>query len=233
MLKRAVFAIGLMSAAIAVRADAFDEQVASIVLLQNQNVQKDLKITEAQRTKMNTFAEKFNKEQQTYFAALQKESEKTKKAPTRDQKKEVQMVAGLKKQILAILSQTQIVRLRQISLQAIGVAALADDLVAKKVGLTAPQITKIRGIVDKGLKEGQKISQTAEAEASKGIKQPTNEKEAAEAKKKFDAKWKVVGPPAQKKLEALRTKTINEVMSHLNAKQKSTWASLVGPMFKG
>lgn len=233
MLKRALFAVGFVTTALAAQADAFDEQVASIVLLQNQNVQKDMKVTTAQRDKMNSFAAKFNKEQQAYFDKLKKESERTKKPPTRDEKRELQMVAGLKRQVIAILTPTQIVRLRQISLQAIGVAALADDIVAKKVGLEASQITKIRGIVKKGLEEGQKISNAAEAEAAKGIKEPKNEAEQKAAQAKFKERWKTIGPPTEKKLNALRTKTINEVMATMNPKQKSTWTSLIGPMFKG
>lgn len=231
-MKRAALTIGLIVAAIAARADTFDRQVASIVLLQNQQVQKELKITETQRTKMNTFAEAFNKEQKAYIEKLEKASNGGKTQPKRDTAKEMAMVNSLKTKVLSLLTEKQVVRLRQISLQAIGVAALADDTVAKRIGLNKTQIDKIRSIVQKGLDEGQKISDGAMAEAQKGIKKPTNEAEQKKASAEFDKKWKVYGPPAQKKLNAVRTRTISDVMTVLTSGQKATWTSLTGPIFK-
>lgn len=231
MIKRALISFAVVTAAAFSMADAFDNQVASIVLLQNKAVQKELKITAAQLTKMNVFAEKFNADQKAYIDALNKSGTKT-NPPKRDTKKEMEMVTKLKTQVLGVLSQTQIVRLRQISLQAIGVAALADDTVAKRVGLNATQIKQVRTIVDKGLKQGQTISNQAMAEAQKGIKEPKSEAEAKKAKAEFDKRWKVVGPPAQKKLDELKRKTIGEVMALLTSGQKSIWTSLNGPVFK-
>lgn len=231
MMKRALICFALVTAAVASRADDFDKMVASVVLLQNQAVQKELAVTTAQRSKLNTYAEKFNKDQKAYIEQVNKNSG-GKNPPKRDQARELKMVSDFKTNILTVLTEKQIVRLRQISLQAIGVAALADDMVAKRVGLNQTQVTKIRSIVEGGLKEGQKISDAAMAQAKKGIKEPKTEAEAKKADAEFNKRWKVYGPPAQKKLDALRTKTISTVMGVLTAGQTSTWKSLIGPSFK-
>lgn len=227
-MKKALLALVAVASIATAHADAFDRQVASIVLLQNRNVQTDMKITEAQRTKMNVFAESFNKTQKDYLEGLKKQ-----KNPQRDTKKEIAMVADLKTKVLSILSENQIVRLRQISLQAIGVAALADETVAKRVGLSAAQITKVRTTVDNGLKAGQKINEDAIATARKGIKEPKTDAERKTAQAAFDKNMKAIAPGAQKKLDQIRNQSIKDVLAVLTPAQKTVWKGLIGPEFKG
>lgn len=232
-MKKALLAIAAIASIASVQADAFDRQVASIVLLQNQAVQKDMKLTESQRTKMNVFAEKFNNTQKAYLEELKKQSNGGKTQPKRDQNREMKMVSDLKTQVLNILTDNQIVRLRQISLQAIGVAALADDTVAKRVGLNTTQITKVRSIVQKGLADGQKVNDDAVNQAKKGIKEPKTEAEQKKAQEAFQKNWKNIGPGAQKKLDFIRNKSIADVLAVLTPGQKTVWKGLIGPEFKG
>jgi hypothetical protein len=233
MMNRALFCIGIAVSAVAAQADDFDRQIASVVLLQNQAVQKELAVTKAQRDKLNVHATKFNAEQKAYVEKVNKAAN-GKTPPPRDQAKELKMVLDFKNKVLAVLTEKQVVRLRQISLQAVGVAAMADEVVAKRIGLNNTQVTKIRTIVESGLKEGQNISDAAMKQATKGLKNEPNmtDAEKKKAKAEFDKRWKIYGPPAQKKLDQIRTRTIQSVMALLTSGQTSTWNSLIGPTFK-
>ncbi len=214
-------------------ADAFDNQVASIQLLQSKPVQKEVALTEAQRSKMNKFAEEFNKQAGVYQAELAKKSDNGKKQVKRDQNREMKMLVDLKSKVLATLGANQIKRLRELSLQAIGVTALGDDAVAAKVGINATQKDQIRKLVKTGLDNANKLLSKANENASKGIAQPKNQAEAQKAQKQFETKREAEQKKIQPQLSTIRSSTIKGVMAILNAKQRATWNALLGKAFTG
>lgn len=214
-------------------ADTFDNQVASIVLLQDKMVQTELKITAAQRAKLNAFGGQFNAEQKAYFAEMEKKMKANNgKAPDPDKKREFKMVTDLKAKVLGSLSATQVKRLREISLQAIGVTALGDNTVASRVGLNATQKKKIQDLLTKGLKDVEAIQVAADKQAKIGIPNPKNQKEYEVAQKKYAEKMKTIGPPAEKKIEAIRQRTIRDATAVMTPGQTAVWRGLLGPMFK-
>ncbi|MEQ1823095.1 MAG: hypothetical protein ABL949_11335 [Fimbriimonadaceae bacterium] len=229
-MKKFLFAIVVSCAAFAC-GDAFDGQVASIVLLQDKAIQTELKITEAQRAKLNTYGGKFNSDQKAYYAEMEKKL-KANKNTKPDQAREMKMLMDLKTKVLATLNASQLKRLREISLQAIGVTALADETVASRVGLNASQKTKIQGLLQSGLQAVEKIQRDTSAQAGKGIAQPKTKAEQEAAQKKFSDRMRTLGPPAEAKIESVRRKTITDVLAILTPGQNTIWRALLGPMFK-
>lgn len=207
-------------------ADAFDKQVASITLLQNRKIQDDMKITEAQRQKMNQNAAPFNK-------TVQDLSKKANgKPPTEaDQKKIYEALAKMKTAIMSSLTDAQAKRLREISLQAIGVGALGDDTVAKRLGISDNVKAKIRAELTAGLQKAGKVQQDVLAKAQEGIKEPKTEAEKKKAQETFNARLKQYEPEATKKINAIRAESEKKVLAMLSAQQRATWKALLGKPF--
>jgi hypothetical protein len=230
---RAFTLFALVVLATTALADAFDNQIASVQLLQTKAVQKELAISEAQRSKMNVFAQEFNKQAEAYRNELNKKSNNGKIQVTPDRNREIAMLNQLKTKVLGTLSAGQVKRLREISLQAVGVTALGDDAVAQKIGLSETQKKQIRDLVGKGLTGANKLIQDANQRAMKGIAQPKNEAEAKKAQELFQKRSVAEQQKIKGQVEKIRSTTITGVMAILNAKQKSTWNTLLGKPFIG
>ncbi len=230
-MRKLFFTITVFTAALA-GADNFDNQVASIVLLQDKAIQTELKITEAQRSKLNTYGTQFNNQQKAYMAEMEKKEKVKKGSAKPDQAREFKMVTDLKSKVLSCLSAPQIKRLREISLQAIGVTALGDNTIAAKVGLNATQKKSIQTLLTKGLADVDKIKMDADTKAKAGIPKPTNQKEFDAAQKKYQDRMKNLGPAAESKIEDIRQRTIKTTIAVLTPAQNQIWRTLLGPMFK-
>lgn len=212
-------------------ADDFDRAVASLMILQNNKVQKDIGITTSQRDKMNVHAKTFNdgmnKLGKDYEAALKKDP---KAKP--DGAKQQKLVVDFKTKVLALLSDSQIKRLREISLQALGVGALGDTMVAKKVGLSGSQTTKVREALTAGLNEATKIQTAARQKLTQGLKEPKTEAEKKKVAAEIDKRMKQAAPKLEQELNAIRSSTEKKVLAVLSSSQKSTWNALLGKLFK-
>lgn len=209
--------------------DPFDQQVANFQLLQDKAIQKELGISEGQRNKMNSVAGKY----QSAMKALQDQAVKDKSGKPNPalQKKATESLIGLRNDVLKQLSDGQLKRLRELTLQLAGKRALLDPNVAKKVGLSSSQSKSLT----ESFKSGASKLQALQAEAYKALepkwkdKKPKNNEEAKKfaeafqkelagelAKRKgrataleqeFDKKMTSIVTPAQwKSLEALRGK---------------------------
>jgi hypothetical protein len=225
----------LMLSSMAAAQDAFDRQVASVILLQDRAVQNELKITEQQRTQMNKFADQHRGRLDAYGKQLQAQAQKNNGQVTPDEKRLEALFEELKKNVFSQLNATQIRRLREISLQALGVAALSDNVVAKRVGLNDSQLKRVRDLVSDGFKRANDIQTKAINDATKDLqsRKPANEAEqrklVEEANKRAAAAQKRIEP----QLNKLRTEVTDKVMAVLTAQQRQTWNNLLGKPFKG
>lgn len=210
--------------------DQFDFHVGSLILLQDKAVQAEVGITKAQRDRMNKFAESHREDLKKYGQQLQ--ATKTSGGP--DQKKLETMFLGLKKKVFAEMSAKQLKRLREISLQSLGFAALNDEIVATRVGINKDQLGRIRKTFESGFSEAANIEKLA----VQGALQPYENrkpKDEAEAKKLYDEAEKKAAAARQKvapRVDAIRTFTKNKIMSILTPQQKTNWANLQGSPFR-
>ena len=217
--------------------DAFDAEMASVIILQSKPVQAELKISQAQRNSMNKYADAHRADMEKYQKELEsKHIDKTKPLPV-DPKRVDALFVKMKNAVLNQLSKTQVRRLREISLQQLGFVALTDATVAKKVGLSAAERKKLQTAYDAGLKEADEIAKGAQAQLDLQLQElrkrkPKNEKEEKalmeEAQKKAEQMEKRIDPQIEKVRIATRTK----VLKMLTAKQKAAWDKLLGKPFK-
>lgn len=212
--------------------DPFWFHCADVALLQAKEIQADIKLSTAQRDRMNTFA----KRHQDRVVALGKEYE-AKKKTQEDLGKDPRLVGyflELKKNVMGQLSATQLKRLGQISLQRLGVASLMDDKVGAKVGLSKTQIANLRTAFQSG---GKKYS-TAEQAAVQPVinrykdKKPKDQKAAEALQKQFQAEMQAAMKKAAPNLLKIKSATEKSMAAILSAKQKATYQALLGPAFK-
>lgn len=222
----------LLIAAVAGAADKFDAYCANPAILQNRAVQNEVKITAQQRAQMNKFADVNRSELEAYQKRL------AGKPP------EATVIKGymdeLKNKIVGLLSASQLKRLRELNLQALGLAGLVDPMIATKVGLTGSSYTAYKNTFLSGRQETNVlIHQTMDPINAKYEKlaEPYRGKEKeheAELKKLFE-QFKAEATAAEHRLEPkvqAKTKSIQaKLLGLLTAKQKATWEALKGKTF--
>src|SRR5690242_4263713 len=102
-----------------------------VMLLRNQSVQEELKVTDEQKEKLQKFAEEFREKHGDDFQKLMDQNT--------DRQERAQLLAKLNKEGMKsageILKPEQVKRLRQISLQVQGAQAFAEPEVQKKLNL--------------------------------------------------------------------------------------------------
>jgi hypothetical protein len=226
--KRLLLGIVLGSLASVSFADDFDKKVAVIYLLQDKKVQAELKITEAQREKMNKLSEPYNKKVKAITDKVGKNG------PTEAQQKELNAeITKLRASVLNLLTAPQLKRLRELSLQAIGLGALADDVVAAKLGLNQKQVTKIRSELSAGMKALEEAQMDFHKRAMKDIKEPKTDKEREAAAKLYQSRIEKMSKEIETKLSSIRKNTESKVLACLTAEQKTAWKNLNGKWYTG
>jgi hypothetical protein len=226
--KRLLLGIVLGSLASVSFADDFDKKVAVIYLLQDKKVQAELKITEAQREKMNKLSEPYNKKVKAITDKVGKNG------PTEAQQKELNAeITKLRASVLNLLTAPQLKRLRELSLQAIGLGALADDVVAAKLGLNQKQVTKIRSELSAGMKALEEAQMDFHKRAMKDIKEPKTDKEREAAAKLYQSRIEKMSKEIETKLSSIRKNTESKVLACLTAAQKTAWKNLNGKWYTG
>ncbi|MBX3111723.1 MAG: hypothetical protein KF857_06910 [Fimbriimonadaceae bacterium] len=230
---------------------SFDYDIANFTILQDKQVQKDLGITEEVRAKLNKHAEWFNGELKVLDAAFKKVRESNPKAqPPND--KVVPLQKELKKRVFADLTAAQIVRLREITVQSAGDAAVLDPRVGKAIGLSDATTKALRDRFQANAKKAQTYQQEINKEGGElqqkylkpliekyGNTQPKDQAEST--KRQNEAKAAL--EPHKAEFEALQRKLQSRmgdlekdfhtfVEGKLDAKQKASLAKLKGKEFK-
>jgi len=211
--------------------DPFDAHCANIGILQAKPIQKEIGLTEAQRTKLNVHADWLRQQVQSIEAEA-RVKKLTRNSPEVLQRQE-QLSDELKSRCLRELQPAQVKRLREITLQQVGDAALCDPIVAKRVGLSDDQLKRMQATYREG---AQKFSEIEQAAAQKVLlpykdrhvnDKATAEKLQAEVRKKLDAAAAAVKP----QLNAVRLDYAKRMKAILTSSQAKTYESLRGRRF--
>jgi hypothetical protein len=133
----------IATSALALAVDNFDYEVANVQLLSDKAVQKEVGITEAQRTKLQQYADALNKADNEKNAELQEFGLSTS--------------VNFRKNCLETLTAAQLKRLREITIQVAGPRALMNRTVASKCGLTDPSYGQFMKVINEGDKKVAKI----------------------------------------------------------------------------
>jgi len=174
------------------------------MLLQNEGVQKELKLSEDQIQKIKDVSEKTREKYREQFESLRSSS-----SDQSEQREKMQALfrtasEETAKELAGILKPEQDKRLKQIGLQQRGVQAFQDPEVEKELKLTDDQKESIRTIAQDAAQEMREAFQGAQ-----GNFQELREKGAA-----------------------LRKESMNKAMAVLTDEQKKTWKSLTGEPFE-
>lgn len=116
-------------------------------LLGNEIVQKDLKLTDAQKKKIEDKRTAQRESMRTLFSDLRDLSEDERAKRFEELRKRGQ---DAEKEVLAILDEGQQERLGEIFVQVRGVSALMSDDISKELEITEPQKEKIREALESG-----------------------------------------------------------------------------------
>jgi hypothetical protein len=171
------------------------------MLLGNASVQKELKLDDQQTEKAKDLAQKLREEATEKRQGLQDVPQ--------EERREKMMAIGREmndkalKAIGEFMKPEQITRLKQISYQQQGAAALTDPEIVKKLNVTDSQKSEIQSIVDDSRSQMREIFQSA-----------GDDREAA-----------------MKKITELRTETLSKATAKLNDEQQKSWKELIGTHF--
>jgi len=134
------------------------------MLLRIEAVQKDLELTDGQKTELKEIADKQmakmreNMPSKEAFQEFQKLTPEQKEARFAQFRKNAEARAEeFKAQIEKVLMPDQIERLRQIAIQIRGVRALEDQEVQSELGLTQEQKDKMKAIRELGMRKGREL----------------------------------------------------------------------------
>ncbi len=211
----------------------FDAYASNIAILMDRTIQKELKVDEEQRGRLNKHAEWFNSGSEKMakdFEAKRKENDEAKPP----QAEAAKMEDEFKKRVLRELKSMQLKRLRELTLQATGPIVLLDERVAKQVKVSDSQLKKLRGAHEAGQAMVAAIEQRAFAPVLKKYKDLKPEGEAAQ-KKAAEALNKDMGRARQAAgpLLNLVGNSYGRVMqATLSDTQKKEFRALLGEPFK-
>ena len=213
--------IAFVLSALALCQGSFDQQMASVILLQSKVVQKELGVTTAQRAAMNKYADAHREKLKAFYE--RKKAQKSDSVTAADERQLSGYFNTMKRGVLAELTPSQLRRLREISLQTLDFTAIGDPMVSSRLGMSASQAAKVRSAIEAGLKQANSVRNNAIANATKGITSQDQADRAAEA----------ASNQVDPEIILLRNQTKQKVMALLTAQQRARWQLLLGRPFKG
>jgi len=181
-------------------------------VLSNKDLQEELKITDEQKEKLKPVSEKVTeagKKNRDVFKDAGMDKDKLKEAFTEFSKLQEKSNAEAKKSVEDVLNSEQKKRIAQIEIQAKGLRAFSDETIAKNLGITEAQSSKIKGIMEEYAKD------TKDLGFGGGGKGFDKEKAAENAKKR----------------EKLSKAAFADIDESLTAEQKSKWKEMTGAPF--
>jgi Spy/CpxP family protein refolding chaperone len=173
------------------------------MLLANEGVQKELKLTDEQIQKIKTFVESMGEKRREAFGKLRDLGPEERREKMQEMMKT--MTDQTMKEAEKILKPEQVTRLKQIMLQQRNVQGIIDDAdVQKTLKLTDEQKEKLKTIAGDMAQERREIFQNAQGNFEE----------------------------AMKKMQSLNKETMEKALSVLSAEQKTAYKGLTGEPFE-
>lgn len=226
--------LGMAFASNVVLAQSFEEQVSDMGLLQSKEVQAELGFTEELRNKLNVHADDFNKKANKLQEEYRKKAEGKNPPPPAPVAEMAKLEAELKKKVMKELSKAQIKRLSELTLQSAGFAAMLDQNVANKIGLTSAQLEKLRTAFKENAQEAQRLQEGVMKPIydKYGKEKPADEAAAKELQAKVQKEVQAANEKIQPQVKALQEKFIKTLKLTVKAIQFNKFEALQGKPFK-
>lgn len=224
-------AVTLGLAVFASAQSAFHRDTADFSLLQVEAVKTELKLTPAQRTKMNQHAKAYN----DFAATLEAKARKGTRPTEADQKRLQTLLGQLRDRVLKELTAAQLRRLSEISLQQGGIVVVGSNEVSRQLKLSASQLKQIRDVISNGLKSSGKLMEDAQSRVDKQFanRKPKNDAEREKLAKEYNARYEAEMKKVAPRVNAIAKDTETKVLGLMTAAQRTAWRNLLGVPFKG
>lgn len=184
-----------------------------VQLVQNEAVEKELKMTDDQIEKVKTWGKEFQTKQFENMKGLKDLSKEERTEKLASITAESRKTAY--KDLAGILKSEQVTRLKQIELQASGVRAFQQPDVADELKLTDAQKSKIKGIAEEYQKDSRELFGGGGGKGGFG--------KGGFDKEKF--------AEITKKREKLEKSAMGDIEDALTADQKKSWKAMTGEPF--
>ena len=190
--------------------------ISKFALLRAEAVQKELEISDDQKADLQKLSESSRPtDMRETFAKIRELPEDERRAKYEEIQKDMQAkTKEAEAKIADVLLPHQITRLDQIALQLRGTAALREDDVAKKLGITEEQKTKLEEV---STANREKMTSLFSGNRTEGAERPSREE--------FQKRMEEMRP----KMEAARKEANEAIMGVLTSEQKAQWEKMVGP----
>ena len=214
-------------------ADDFDKKVADINLLFNKEIQDEIGLKEDQRTKMNKHGDVMRAAVQKLQEEFNKQVKESKTPPKQPVEKINALQQTFHDKVLGELTDQQIKRLRELTLQAAGYPILMNPIVAKRVGLTDAQVQAVRKQFESTAKKAGEAEAKAMApiEAKYKDRKPKNEEEARALQETVGKEVAEARKKLEPTLKKYREEFIAGIKKIIKAKQFNIFDALMGKKF--
>lgn len=228
------FVLGMALASNVVLAQSFEEQVSDMGLLQSKEVQTELGFTEELRAKLNIHADDFNKKANKLQEEYRKKAEGKNPPPPAPVAELAKLEVELKKKVMKELSAAQLKRLSELTLQTAGYAAMLDETVANKIGLSKTQLEKLRNAFKENAQEAQRLQEGAMKPIydKYGKEKPADEAAAKALQEKVQKEVQAANEKIQPQMKALQEKFLKTLKLTVKAIQFNKFEALQGKPFR-
>lgn len=177
----------------------------------SEDLQKELKISDEQKTKLKEAMEPINKKRTELFTRGQGGQQQTDEQRKERTEKMVKLAEETKAAVGTVLNAEQTKRIGQIDYQMMGIAAYSNAEVQKKMSFTDDQKEKVKATVEAYQKDREELNK----DMPRRSQQPSDE----DKKKRADV---------TKKIAALSKEAQDKIVESLTAEQKKTWTDMIG-----
>ena len=177
----------------------------------SEDLQKELKISDEQKTKLKEAMEPINKKRTELFARGQGGQQQTDEQRKESTEKRAKLAEETKAAVGTVLNAEQTKRIGQIDYQMMGMAAYSNAEVQKKMSFTDDQKEKVKATVEAYQKDREELNKDMPPRSQ----QPSDE----DKKKRADV---------TKKIAALSKEAQDKIVESLTADQKKTWTDIIG-----
>ncbi len=193
------------SASAQFRGMRFPPSLQNVFMLRGDAVQKELKVTDEQKKTLSELAAQLQSEAMEIISGLQDLSPEEQKEHMPELMKMVaEKGKDIQQKVDKVLDQTQLARLKELSLQSRGAAALEDEEVIAALKISDEQKTKLVAIRDEGGKKMEEAMQALRGGGGGGDAGEIRQKLMAMRKELGDKAIEVLSPEQREQFEKMK-----------------------------
>lgn len=227
---RNAFVIAVLSmSAVGFAQDAFDMALSDVRLLQTDEVRKELNVTQAQRDRMNRASAGYNRVAERVEAKLRKEEQ-----PSEADRKAMESEFGkMRTGVLRVLNPNQLRRLREITMQTVGLPLLVEPNVMRRLKITSQQKSTIESTFRTASQQLETISREVNQKVEREFRneKPKNEAERRRVAERYQRRMGEEMRKVAPRVEKIQSDARNRIMRTLSEAQRKQWDALLGRPF--